>query len=964
MPCGKDGTGRWRTIMSKKLIYLVSFVLVLGLALTSVAEAADPSLVGLWKLDETSGTTASDSSGNGNDGTLNGGPKWVDGKFGGALDFDGTDDYVDCGNPSILNFGTGDFTISAWIKMTSSQKSTIWANGGDDSGGIRYTLSMGESNDNRITMLVDDNSDKIRAEGATLVTDGVWHHVVGMREGTTLRTCVDGIYEDGINDLPVGYDLSGTSQKNAYIGVIASQEDGTLIKFFAGLIDDVAIWNRALTPEEISYLWNNGDGNPVDVSDPGQASNPYPPDGQTDVPRDVVLSWSPGDFAAPTNGHKVYFGENFNNVNDAVGGVAQSANSYTPPQRLDFGTTYYWRVDEVNAPPTSHIEFKGEVWQFTTEPIAYANENITATASSTSQEDMGPENTINGSGLDVNDLHSTQETDMWLSSTEPLGAWIEYELDKVYKLHEMWVWNSNDSLEPVIGFGFKDVTIEYSANGTDYTTLGTTHEFAQGTGAADYAHNTTVDFSGVTAKYVRLTANSNWGGILDQYGLSEVRFFSIPVFAREPSPASGATDIDPDVVLGWRAGREAAEHNVYLSSDEQAVIDGTALVTTVTEASYDPLSLDLGTTYYWKINEVNEAETTTTWQGGIWNFSTHEFFIVDDFEDYNDYPPDEIFSTWIDGWEVPTNGSMSSHVEPPFAEQTIVHGGEQAMPFFYDNTGAAAYSEAERTFAVPQDWTAAGIQALVLYLHGTAGNTGQLYVKINGFKVVYDGDAGDIAKPRWKQWSIDLASFGVNLQNVTTLAVGIDGSGASGTLYFDDIRLYRLVPEPPLEIWFEAEAADSITEPMKIYPAAGVDPVKDAGGKGEPSGGLYIGTTSDVPGNNDDPGTQDIATYTFTVSTAGTYAIWGRVSNVADDSLWVHIPDGQYDVPVHSSGWIQWNSIELETADWHWVRVFSDDASDNAVVNVTLTAGQHTILWAHRENENFLDAFVITDKLD
>ena len=103
--------------------------------------------------------------------------------------------------------------------------------------------------------------------------------------------------------------------------------------------------------------------------------------------------------------------------------------------------------------------------------------------------------------------------------------------------------------------------------------------------------------------------------------------------------------------------------------------------------------------------------------------------------------------------------------------------------------------------------------------------------------------------------------------------------------------------EAPFEIWFEAEAADSITEPMKIYPAAGVDPVKDTGGAGEPSGGLYIGTTSEVPGNNHDPGTQDIATCTCTVL-AGTYAIWGRVSNAADDSLWVHISN----VPVSPHG--------------------------------------------------------------
>ncbi len=946
-------------------------VLVLGLT-TTVADAdIIDGLVGYWPLNEGGGTTTSDLSGNGNDGTLNL-PGWDSGKFGGALNFDGVDDYVDCGNSSILDFGTGDFTISAWIKTTDPAGETIFAKGGDDSGGIRYRMYVSGA---EIKILVDDNSDKNDPEGNITVTDGAWHHIVGMRRGgTTLRVYVDGVEDEGAtthgdSTIPATYDLSGTSQHNALIGAIWSHEDNVIKKFFGGLIDDVALWSRALTLEEISYLWNNGDGNPLDVSPPGQASNPDPDDGATDVLRDVVLGWTPGEFAAPANGHKVYLGENFNDVNDAVGGVAQSANSYARPQRLDFSKTYYWRVDEVDGPPDYTIH-KGSVWSFTTEPIAYPVENITATASSTGQEGMGPENTINGSGLDANDLHSTEATDMWLSSSESLGAWIEYELDKVYKLHDMWVWNSNQAMEPMFGVGCKDVSIEYSVNGTDYTTLAGVPEFARASGASDYAHNTTVDFGSAAAKYIRLTANSNWGGFMPQYGLSEVRFFSIPIYARGPSPDSGATDVDPDVVLGWRAGREAAEHDVYLSTDEQAVTDGNAPVTTVTTSSYGPLSLDLGTTYYWKINEVNETETPAMWESDLWNFTTLEYLIVDGFEDYNDYPPDEIWSAWIDGYDNPINGSTVGYPNPNwsdgehYVETTIVHSGEQAMPFFYSNTTGAAYSEGERTFAVPQDWTKAGVKTLVLYFHGTGGNTGQLYVKVNGSKVVYDGDAADIARPRWKQWSIDLASLGVNLQSVTTLGIGIDGSGAGGTLYFDDIRLYRLTPEPPLEIWFEAEAADSITEPMKIYPAAGIDPVNVAGGEGEPSGGFYIGTTSDVPGNNDAPGTQDIATYTFTVPTAGTYAIWGRVSNVDDDSLWVHIPDGQYDVPVHSSGWIQWNSIEPETADWHWVRVFSDDAPSSAVVNVTLTAGQHTILWAHRENQNFLDAFFITDNLD
>jgi hypothetical protein len=113
------------------------------------------------------------------------------------------------------------------------------------------------------------------------------------------------------------------------------------------------------------------------------------------------------------------------------------------------------------------------------------------------------------------------------------------------------------------------------------------------------------------------------------------------------------------------------------------------------------------------------------------------------------------------------------------------------MPLFYSNTGGVTYSEGERTFAVPQDWTRAGAATFVLYFHGAEGNTGQLYVKIDGSKVVYDGDAGDIAQARWKQWSIDLGSLGLNLQSVTTLALGIDGNGAGGTLYVDDIRLVR-----------------------------------------------------------------------------------------------------------------------------------------------------------------------------
>ena len=301
-----------------------------------------------------------------------------------------------------------------------------------------------------------------------------------------------------------------------------------------------------------------------------------------------------------------------------------------------------------------------------------------------------------------------------------------FEFDNVYKLNELWVWNSNESLEQVIGLGFKDVTIEYSSDGVDFATLGTTHEFAQAPGSADYAHNTTIDMGGVPAKYVRLTANSNWGGILPQFGLSEVRFFSIPVQAREPDPGSMATDVPLDLTLGWRAGREADKHDVYFSDDFQAVADGTAPVTTQTNASYGPLALDLGKTYFWRVDEVNDVETPSVWQGEIWNFSTIPYLPLEDFESYtdNDSANEAIWQSWIDGFGTTDNGSQVGYLFPPYAEQTIIHGGKQSMPLSYNNQGTFTHSQATKTLASQRDWTVRGIAELSVWFRGYPGSVG------------------------------------------------------------------------------------------------------------------------------------------------------------------------------------------------------------------------------------------------
>jgi len=958
--------------MCKRLICLVSVVFLLSMAGQAWAD-----LVAHWKFDEGTGTAAEDSAGNFH-GILQGDPAWVQGVNRSALSFNGIDDAVLIGPDPEFNSPVS-FSVALWANIRDY--SDQWAEcviGVRDSGASwslrRFGTWWGSQDPDTYPMPAEVLSfttfgiphEKALATGQ-LVVDSPSNTVPPLNEWLHIACIYDNennkkyIYFNGVLDAEWDT-MPGTgltpSTESLYIGAMSTQGDAGPSDFFDGIIDDVRFYNHALNEEEVQEAMTG--------SKPGLASMPDPADWTTDVPRDVVLSWKPGQFAAPTNGHKVYLGESFDEVNDATDGVAQTAAGYAPAQRLDLGRTYYWRVDEVNAPPTSHIEFKGEVWSFTIEPLAYPVENITATASSAFLVENGPENTVNGSGLDVNDLHSTQEADMWMSGNEPNGAWIEFEFDKVYKLHEILVWNSNQTVEKMFGLGCRDVTIEYLADGNDYTTLGTTHEFAQAPGTSGYAHNTTIDFGGVTAKKVRLTISSNWKNLLTQYGLSEVRFTYTPVFAREPLPESGATDVDVDmdVTLSWRAGREAVEHNVYISTDVQAVIDSNVPVSTVAEASHGPLSLDLDQTYYWKVNEVNEAGTPAMLEGDIWNFTTLDSLVVDDFESYNDIDDlanpesNRIFEAWPDGYEDLANGALIGNdpANPSYAETAIVHGGDQSIPFFYSNTGAAAYSEAEHTFAVPRNWTASGIQTLVLYFHGSPGNTGQLYVKVNGFKVAYDGDAADITRPRWKQWNIDLpslASLGVNLQEVRTLGIGIDGSGAAGTFYIDDIELYPSVSEVPSEdIWIEAEAADVIIEPMRVHDDT------------EASGGQYIAVLNGEGGGSGYPDPNGIATYTFDVA-GGVYGIQFRViaPSGSDDSFFLRFPDATDITPgTGTDGRITFNSIATGNA-WHWDEVHSSEHS-NEVVNVTLPAGTNTMEITYREDGALLDAILITSDVE
>ncbi len=218
---------------------------------------------------------------------------------------------------------------------------------------------------------------------------------------------------------------------------------------------------------------------------------------------------------------------------------------------------------------------------------------------------------------------------------------------------------------------------------------------------------------------------------------------------------------------------------------------GTAAAATVAEHSFTPPDLDFGATYYWRVDEVNDARTPSVHPGPVWSFTTQAYTVVEDFESYTDDEGNRIYEAWVDGFGTTTNGSQVGYTQAPFAEGTVVHGDKQSMPLTYSNTAAAASSEAELTLSPAQDWTAGGVKTLSLWLYGDPNNTGaQVYVKVNGTKVPYDGDAGDLTVAGWRPWNIPLAAFGTNLQKVTKLVIGVDGKGAAGKFFFDDIRLY------------------------------------------------------------------------------------------------------------------------------------------------------------------------------
>jgi len=516
-------------------------------------------------------------------------------------------------------------------------------------------------------------------------------------------------------------------------------------------------WFTETTTPHVPSLW----GTAVLVPGAGEpwlyVSIPKPADGDMLEDTWANLSWKPGGRAVS---HDVYIGDNFDDVNDGAESMFRGNQAATflvvgfpgfPfPDGLVPGTTYYWRIDEVNdTEPNS--PWKGPVWSFSIPPRTAYNPDQADGA-----ELVGP--------------------DVMLSWTPGFGA----------KLHTVY-----------FGDNFDDVS--NAAGGLPQ-------------GVTTYSPGT-----------LKLAKTYYWR--VDEFDVIDTYKGGIWSFTTEggvgsPNPANDAVDVKHTPTLAWSPGVYADSHRVYFGADEDAVKNADTSSPEYKGAgdlgaeSYDPGKLEWDTTYYWRIEEVNNANPDSPWTGILWNFTTANFLIVDDFEDY-DAIDNQIWFTWHDGLGFgtpgtepyyPGNGTGSAVGDEStvsYTEETIVHGGSQSMPVFYDNS-VLMYSEVEKTLTYPRDWTENGVSTLSIWFRGNSANTAEtLYVALNGSAVVNHDNPDAAQIDTWTQWNIDLQAFadqGVNLANVNTIALGLGNknnplAGGSGTMHFDDIRLYP-PPEP------------------------------------------------------------------------------------------------------------------------------------------------------------------------
>jgi hypothetical protein len=569
-----------------------------------------------------------------------------------------------------------------------------------------------------------------------------------------------------------------------------------------------------------TYYWRVDEVNDMDPNSPWKgdvwsfrvppkkAYDPVPGDAAKFIDPDVTLSWTGGHLAAL---HTVYFGDDFDVVNNAAGGTGRPLTTYTPPGPLEPDKTYYWRVDEWDQVMT----YEGDVWSF-----------MTARA---------------GGGLRGDYYHWTGDfppqfpfQTFVVSRTDPQinWNWGDGNVRGTNSPHPMV--NVNDFACRWVG----EVEAAFTETYTFYTTT-------------DDGARLWVDGREIIDNAWRQQGMTEWSGTIDlvagqwysiemwmydhQEGAgAELRWssprtpkqvipqaaLSPPIKANRPSPHNGAIGTKMTPVLRWNAGDYAAEHQVYFGTDEDAVKNATTgssehkVTKALGDESFGPSKLAWDSAYFWRVDEVNDLHPDSPWVGSVWSFATGDFLVVDNIEDYD--VDNAIWANWrdglgyVDGQGVshPGNGTGSEIGDAnsvSYTEESIVNSGRKSMPYWYNNNKADKwkYSEAKLTLSDTRNWTEEGVKALSLWFYGDPANVPeQMYLAVANNAgapavVPYAGDADDLTKAAWQEWNIDLSQFsGISLADVNSVAIGFGDrnnpqAGGAGKMYFDDIRLYR-----------------------------------------------------------------------------------------------------------------------------------------------------------------------------
>jgi hypothetical protein len=300
----------------------------------------DPNLIGWWKMEEGATGRVVDWSGHGNDGTIQGNPQWIPGEDGMALDFDGDGDYITTGRlPSELGVGgNAPRTVTTWMFIRSFNSAAPYEMG-SHSTAEDFSLTARSLNNWRLQYWKADLDFDMEALNE-------WVHITHTHDGTETR-----IYANGQLVVTHPVTLNTTDGKAFTIGQYRSYQ-------FDGILDDVRLYNKAVTAEDIPQIMR---GNLLRAWAPNPGRNV-----DVDIEHATTISFNPGDNAVL---HDIYFGAAPLAVEEALAdaNVSPEYQGRQAETKLDIndmvrmGNTYYWRVDEIDS---DGALTKGRVWNF------------------------------------------------------------------------------------------------------------------------------------------------------------------------------------------------------------------------------------------------------------------------------------------------------------------------------------------------------------------------------------------------------------------------------------------------------------------------------------------------------------------------------------------------------------------------------------------------------------------------